>query len=40
MVATVLSTVIPGEAQDVPADYKQVLDTLGRQGDVKDDARS
>ena len=37
MVATVLSTVIPGEAQDVPADYKQVLDTLGRQGDFKDD---
>jgi hypothetical protein len=37
MVATVLSTVIPGKAQDVPADYKQVLDTLGRQGDFKDD---
>lgn len=37
MVAAVLSTVITGEAQDVPADYKQVLDTLGRQGDFKDD---
>jgi hypothetical protein len=37
MVATVLSAVIPCEAQDMPADYKQVLDTLGRQGDFKDE---
>ena len=24
------------QAQEMPADYKQVLDTLGKQGDFKD----
>ncbi len=35
VVAVVLSAV-PAIAQDMPADYKQVLDTLGRTGDFKD----
>jgi hypothetical protein len=36
ILATLLSPAVPGEAQEMPADYKQVLDTLARQGDFKD----
>ena len=36
IVTTLLRAVVPGEAQEMPADYKQVLDALGRQGDFKD----
>jgi len=30
---------VPAIAQDMPADYKQVLETLGRSGDFKDSVR-
>ena len=34
--AVLICAVSPLPAQDIPADYKQVLDTLGKQGDFKD----
>jgi hypothetical protein len=34
--AIILATATPGRAQEMPADYKGVLDTLGRQGDFKE----
>jgi hypothetical protein len=36
MMATLLSAAVRGEAQDMPAEYKQALDTLALQGDFKD----
>ncbi len=34
--ATVLLTTAAASAQEMPAEYKAVLDALGRQGDFKD----
>jgi hypothetical protein len=36
LVAIIVSTVASVAGQDMPADYKQLLETLGRQGDFKD----
>src|SRR5262245_24772323 len=35
-VLTVMALNAPAQAQDVPAEYQQVLTTLGKQGDFKD----
>ena len=36
LAGAVLSAPMPVRAQDVPAEYQQVLSTLGKQGDFKD----
>jgi hypothetical protein len=36
LAGAVLGVPMPASAQDVPADYQQVLSTLGKQGDFKD----